>query len=39
MKWFGKSIDCPGEDAVSTYGRDIQLTDVKGNQRYIRVLL
>ena len=34
LKWFGTSIDAQ-RDAVSTYGRDIELTDEKGNQRYI----
>ena len=34
LKWFGKSLDAQ-RDAVSTYGRDIELTDEKGNQRYI----
>ena len=34
LKWFGKSIDAQ-RDAVSTYGRDIEITDEKGRVRYI----
>ena len=34
LKWFGKSIDAQ-RDAVSTYGRDIEITDEKGKVRYI----
>ena len=33
-KWFGKSIDAQ-RDAVSTYGRDIEITDENGKVRYI----
>ena len=32
--WHGKSIDAQ-RDAVSTYGRDIEITDEKGKVRYI----
>ena len=34
LKWHGKSIDAQ-RDAVSTYGRDIEITDEKGRVRYI----
>ena len=34
LKWFGLSIDAQ-RDAVSTYGRDIEITDEKGRVRYI----
>ena len=34
LKWFGKSIDAQ-RDAVSTYGRDIEITDENGGVRYI----
>ena len=34
LTWFGKSIDAQ-RDAVSTYGRDIEITDEKGGVRYI----
>ena len=34
LKWFAKSLDAQ-RDAVSTYGRDIELTDEKGNKRYV----
>ena len=34
LKWFGQSIDAQ-RDAVSTYGRDIEITDEKGKVRYI----
>ena len=34
LKWHGKSIDAQ-RDAVSTYGRDIEITDEKGGVRYI----
>ena len=34
LKWFVESIDAQ-RDAVSTYGRDIEITDEKGRVRYI----
>ena len=34
LKWFDTSIDAQ-RDAVSTYGRDIEITDEKGGVRYI----
>ena len=34
LLWFGTSIDAQ-RDAVSTYGRDIEITDEKGRVRYI----
>ena len=33
-KWYTQSIDAQ-RDAVSTYGRDIEITDEKGGVRYI----
>ena len=34
LKWFGESIEAQ-RDAVSTYGRDIAITDEHGRERYI----
>ena len=34
LTWFDASIDAQ-RDAVSTYGRDIEITDEKGGVRYI----
>ena len=34
LMWHHQSIDAQ-RDAVSTYGRDIEITDEKGNTRYI----
>ena len=34
LKWFAQSIDAQ-RDAVSTYGRDIEITDENGKRRYI----
>ena len=34
LKWLKKSIDAQ-RDAVSTYGRDIEITDEDGKVRYI----
>ena len=34
LKWFKESIDAQ-RDAVSTYGRDIQITDENGGVRYV----
>ena len=34
LKWFRESIDAQ-RDAVSTYGRDIEITDEKGRVGYI----
>ena len=35
LKWFGKSGIDAQRDAVSTYGRDIEITDENGGVRYI----
>ena len=34
LKWFKTSLDAQ-RDAVSTYGRDIEVTDENGKVRYI----
>ena len=34
LRWYSESIDAQ-RDAVSTYGRDIEITDEKGRVRYI----
>ena len=34
LRWYSESIDAQ-RDAVSTYGRDIEITDEKGRVRYV----